>query len=98
MVHRLVVCPLLWLSAVSCFTGDTVDTKTAILLSHFSQKIKEPLYVTYTLYKGGGNCSRSGMSFRNHRSDVQTATAKDYSHSGFDIGQHGQCGGFRPRL
>lgn len=69
-----------------CFAADLVDIKSPILVSHFSRKIKEPLYVTYTLYKGGGSCSRSGMTFKNDASDIQTATASDYSHSGFDIG------------
>ncbi len=31
----------------------------------YVQKLKEPLYVTYALYKGRGNCSRSGMTFKN---------------------------------
>ena len=76
----------LWLSIVPCFCADIVDIRTPILVSHFSRKIREPLYVTYTLYKGGGNCSRKGMSFKNDVPSVQTATAKDYSHSGYDIG------------
>lgn len=77
---------ILWLSAVSCLSGDVVVIKTPILESHFSQKLKEPLYVTYNLYKGGGDCSRKGMRFKNDRRDIKTATAKDYSHSGYDQG------------
>lgn len=42
-----------------------VDTviNMGIYKSYFSNTIKEPLYVTYNLYKGGGDCSRKGMSF-----------------------------------
>src|SRR5207248_7160427 len=75
-----------WLSIATCFAGNIIDIKTPILVSHFSQKLKEPLYVTYALYKGGGDCSRSGMRFKNDVARIQTATANDYAHSGFDIG------------
>lgn len=75
---------VLWVGP--CFAADLVDIKSPILASHFSRKIKESLYVTYTLYKGGGSCSRSGMTFKNDAPGVQTATPSDYSHSGFDMG------------
>lgn len=55
---------LLCVSVVSGFAADIVEIKTPILVSHFSQQIKEPPYVSYTLYKGGGDCSRSGNEFQ----------------------------------
>jgi endonuclease G, mitochondrial len=85
-VRKFLVLATFWLSIVTCFAGDIVDIKTPIFVSRFSQKLKEPLYVTYTLYKGGGDCSRSGMSFKNNVARIQTATATDYAHSGYDIG------------
>jgi endonuclease G, mitochondrial len=85
-VRKFLVVAAFWLSIVACFAGDIVDIKTPILVSRFSQKLKEPLYVTYTLYKGGGDCSRSGMRFKNDVAGIETATLKEYAHSGFDIG------------
>jgi endonuclease G len=86
VLRGALVVGLLCLSAVSGLARDIVDIKTSILLSHFSQKVREPLYVSYALYKGGGDCSRSGMSFKNDHPEIKTASAKDYSHSGYDIG------------
>jgi|GEM_PF-2608669 len=85
-LRRTLAIALLCLSVVSGFAADIVDIKTSILLSPFSQTIKEPLYVSYALYKGGGDCSRNGMRFRNDHPEIKTASAKDYSHSGYDIG------------
>ena len=65
VVGKIFMFGILRLSVASCFSGDIVDVKTPILVSHFSQRIKEPLCVSYTLCKGGGDCSRSGMRFKN---------------------------------
>jgi endonuclease G len=51
--------------------------------SYYSYSVKNPLYVVYHLYKGGGDCSRKGMNFM---SDSATAKNKDYSKSGYDKG------------
>jgi endonuclease G len=56
-----------------------------IYKSYFCSSIKEPLYVVYHLYHGGGNYSRRGMQFRIQEYD-STATSKDYSRSGYDKG------------
>jgi len=77
---------LLCLSIVSGFAADNVVIKTPILESHFYRPIKEPLYVVYALYKGGGECPRTGMSFKNDQTGIETATDKEYAHSGFDQG------------
>ena len=44
-----------------------VDTiiKSDAYISYFSNVLKEPLYVTYTLSKGGGDCDRSKFKFKN---------------------------------
>lgn len=62
---------------------DTVFT-TQILKSYFSTTYKEPLFVTYGLYRGGGDASRAGLSFKS----VKGVTAADahYSRSGYDQG------------
>lgn len=60
---------------------DTIETP--ILTGYLSTTLHEPLYVRYKLYKGGGDCSRAGMTFR---ATPGSATAKDYAHNGYDEG------------
>lgn len=66
---------LLCFSVVAQPQADTIIT-TPAYKSYFSYELKEPLYVTYTLYKGGGDCSRKGMYF--DECGVNTATDADY--------------------
>ena len=63
-----------------------VDTviSTPIYKSYFDKSYKEPLYVSYTIFNAGGKESRAGMTFKSVK-DL-TATAADYSHSGYDEG------------
>lgn len=72
----------------TCATAQLVDTiiKTGIYKSYFCYSLKEPLYVTYTLYKGGGGCDRDEQSFSFKKCGVETATDDDYSNSGLDKG------------
>jgi hypothetical protein len=49
----------LWSAIIPAFAQGVIDIKTPIFISHFSEQYKEPLYVTYTLYRGGGTCDRS---------------------------------------
>jgi endonuclease G len=67
-------------------SAQVVDTiiNTGVYKSYFSYSVKEPLYVTYSLYKGGGECSRKGLTF--DECGINTATDADYAHSGFDKG------------
>ena len=53
--------------------------------SYFSYAFKEPLFVKYVLYHGGGHCSRAHYRFKND-TGIEMATAADYSHSGYDEG------------
>jgi endonuclease G len=52
--------------------------------SHYSYDLKEPLYVTYKLSHGGGDCNRARYKFK--ADGTLTATAADYAHSGYDEG------------
>ena len=61
---------------------DTIVNKEAYL-SYYSYTVKNPLYVVYHLYQGGGDCSRKGMNFI---ADSGTATNADYKRQGFDKG------------
>jgi endonuclease G, mitochondrial len=53
---------------------------------NFSNTYHEPVYVTYILYKGGGDCDRAKFRFKNDDERLQTATDADYSGSHYDKG------------
>lgn len=63
---------------------DTIINK-GIYQSYFNYKCREPIFVVYKLYKGGGDCSRAGFHFTND-TKIVTATSKDYAASGYDEG------------
>ena len=70
-------------------TSQSVDTiiQTGIYKSYYSYTLKEPLYVTYTLTKGGGDCNRSKEGFRFTDCGCEiSASTKDYAHTGYDQG------------
>lgn len=79
----ILLCYFITLSTFS----QNVDTiiKTPIYESHYSFKYKNPIYVKYKLYHGGGNCNRSQFTFKVDKVK-NTATNNDYSHCGFDEG------------
>jgi endonuclease G len=54
--------------------------------AHFSNKLRQPTWVSYTLYKGGGDCDRTKFRFYNDQENLQTATDKDYAGSIYDKG------------
>ena len=53
---------------------------------NFSNTLHEPTYVSYTLYKGGGDCNRDKFNFKNDEPSLQTATDADYKGSIYDKG------------
>jgi len=64
-----------------------IDTviNAGIYTSYFSYTLHQPLYVSYKLYKGGGNCSRKNVIFKT--GDLpNSASQKDYTSSGYDKG------------
>ena len=75
---------MLFFGAASAQKADTV-IKAGIYTSYFSYELKEPLYVVYKLYKGGGDNSRDGIKFKTGGLK-NSATAKDYAHNGYDEG------------
>ncbi len=64
-----------------------VDTiiNTPAYKSYYSYSVKNPLMVVYNLHKGGGNCDRRHYHFSTGGLK-KSATFKDYSHSGYDMG------------
>lgn len=73
--------------SINLFSQSKVDTiiVTDAYKSYFSFKYKEPIWVSYRLYKGGGDCSRSEFKFKND-TQIKTATDLDYLGSGYDRG------------
>lgn len=57
-----------------------------IYKANFSNKFHQPRWVSYTLYKGGGDCNRDHFSFKNDFDSALTATDHDYAGSGYDKG------------
>lgn len=74
------------MSTIWCF-AQKVDTviNEGIYTSYYSYQLKEPLYVVYDLYKGGGECSRAAFHFTTIGLHSE-ATQKDYKASGYDEG------------
>jgi endonuclease G len=70
----------------------TISGLTQILVDkgiykvNFSNALHEPKYVSYYLYKGGGDCDRSSFRFKNDEQGLDCATDKDYKGSGYDKG------------
>lgn len=62
--------------------------KTPAYNSYYSFFYKAPVLVSYKLYKGGGNCSRTENHFRfiNTLGFENEAKSKDYAKSGYDEG------------
>lgn len=73
------------LSVSISYSQDTL-VKNKIYQSLYSYKYKNPEYVSYKLYHGGGDCNRSQFQFHVDSVIKKTATLRDYSHSGFDMG------------
>lgn len=78
----------LFLLVYYSITAQAIKTDTIINMgiykSYFNYKLKEPLYVTYTLFKGGGDCPRDGMNFK--KCGIKTASDRDYAHSNYEKG------------
>jgi endonuclease G len=61
------------------------EIRNNVYTAYFNYSLHEPLYVSYTLYQGGGDCSRKHMHFK--KDDVTgTASLEDYKHSLYDEG------------
>jgi DNA/RNA endonuclease G (NUC1) len=86
---RLKVLIILVFSISTGLYGQKVDTviNTGVYKSYFSYAIKAPLYVTYTLYRGGGSCDRKekGFQFRHDAIEI-TSRSNDYVHSNYEKG------------
>jgi len=75
----------LYTNAQDTLRYDTLIT-TKAYKSYYSKKYKAPVAVSFILYKGGGDCSREGMEFKNDIKKLSTAFDSDYKGSGYDKG------------
>lgn len=57
-----------------------------IYKANFSNTFHEPRYISYILYKGGGDCNRDKFSFKNDDPRLECATDCDYAGSHYDKG------------
>jgi endonuclease G len=76
---------LLWIPVTSF--SQRVDTvlNRGIYKSYFSYQLGEPLYVSYILYRGGGNCERKKFRFKND-TPLKMMSNLEYTGSGYDRG------------
>jgi endonuclease G len=63
-----------------------IIVKKGIYKASFSNTFRVPRYVSYTLYKGGGDCNRDKFTFKNDIPKLKCATDKDYEDSKYDKG------------
>jgi endonuclease G len=71
---------------LSFFGTAQIIVKNKVYKANFSNKLHEPRWVSYTLYKGGGDCDRSKFKFYNDKENLETATDEDYAGSIYDKG------------
>ena len=63
-----------------------IVVQNKVYKANFSNKLHEPRWVSYTLYKGGGDCDRAKYKFYNDKDNLETATDEDYAGSIYDKG------------
>jgi endonuclease G len=86
MKKKLVLTILLSLITFVIYS-QKVDTvlNNGVYKSYINYDLKQPIYVVYKLYNGGGPCSRAGFFFKND-TQIKMAGDKDYLKSGYDKG------------
>src|SRR5436190_13272000 len=77
-------CIYLTSSGQSIKTDTIIDT--GIYKSYYNFALKEPLYVTYHLFKGGGSCDRDTLHLSFKSCGINTAVDADYSGHSYDKG------------
>lgn len=86
MIKKILILLSFNLIYLNCFPQkvDTILTNE-VYKSYVNYELKQPLYVVYKLYKGGGTCSRAGFFFKND-TQLKIANTQDYLKSGYDKG------------
>ncbi|MEJ7766640.1 MAG: DNA/RNA non-specific endonuclease [Chitinophagaceae bacterium] len=86
---RVVFILMLQCSILVNLCAQNVDTviNTGTYKSYFSFGIKAPLYVTYTLFRGGGSCNRKKQGFYFKQDAIKTTSkSQDYTNSTYQKG------------
>jgi len=73
---------LLLLVFVIQFAFGQIIVKNKVYKASFSNTLHEPRWVSYTLYKGGGDCDRDAFHFTNDKPELACATKDDYAGNG----------------
>ena len=78
---------LLLLISTQCFSQEKIDTviNEGIYKSYFSYELRQPVFVSYVLYMGGGNCDRKSFKFKKLEG-IPSAGNEEYKGSGYDRG------------
>ena len=86
-MKRSLISILLLLSLYG-FSFSQIIIDKGIYKVDFSNSLHQPRYVSYVLYKGGGDCDRKENPFHFicDIDSVKCATDKDYEHSGYEKG------------
>jgi endonuclease G len=83
---RIIFLLVFFLSPIFCLSqGHDTVINAGPYRSFYSKTYKQPIFVVYTLHKGGGGCDRTGERFRTGGLKG-SATAADYAKSGYDQG------------
>ncbi|MEI7523188.1 MAG: DNA/RNA non-specific endonuclease [Mariniphaga sp.] len=80
---------ILTLSLILCLWGSVVAqliVDKGIYKANFSNSYHESNFVSYFLYKGGGDCDRRNLRFTNDEPKLECATDEDYKGSQYDKG------------
>ncbi|MCD6065646.1 MAG: hypothetical protein K0S33_472 [Bacteroidetes bacterium] len=83
-IHYPFLIALFFLQAFVC--SAQIIVQNAVYKVNFSNSLHQPRYVSYMLYKGGGDCDRTPFKFHNDKDNLQCATDDDYSKTGYDKG------------
>jgi len=67
-------------------TFSQIIVSRGIYKANFSNEYHQPRYVSYMLYKGGGDCDRDKFKFKNDDPRLECATDDDYKGSGLEKG------------
>ncbi len=71
---------------VSGTVAGQIIVKNSTYKVNFSNTLHQPRYVSYFLYKGGGDCDRTPFRFKNDRPELECATDQDYAGTKYDKG------------
>jgi len=76
----------IFIVCISAAVCSQIVVDKGIYKANFSNTLREPRYVSYYLYRGGGDCERSGFKFKNDDARLVCAVDSDYYGKNYDKG------------